>query len=481
MKKSVLFIGIILSLSAFLYAGGQAETGRNQASSEVGEGQLLPIGAVDPANYLQDFIFEKSYSPSAPITFDIDLLRDRVWEKGDDISVRIALMSNGEDYFKTVSGSFILYIQNPELFSDPVVKKYLESSLLRIPGLSFFFFDPLTAALIEAADANGLNSAINRLKRQRKQYANNVQLQGLLSAVESKFNGDRVHVLWITDENIIEKSTDASFFNFSMNVLSTGNTTFSYLGYGEVPNWITLNAGLMKHNGNSYFASNGEELCQKIEKDIAFFSKPAIEDITVEIVWSKYVSEQANFYPKEFYPEISGFFPTSNNSRPSVYHRIGGMNYSENKRFIHYVKIPALQTLLDTSEYREPKDESGFKIGTVYVRYFIPMYNKYFYEQKDMRITYSPAEDITADMDGSVFCDTIIQNTPLVIQEIANLVNRNVNRNYLAAIQLVQIQKNLLLKTSLIRKDDAVGEDVELLDKYYQILFEQAKTMNLLQ
>ncbi len=479
MKKLFWFISVSLLLSVCLYSAGQAETGRNQAATEVSEGQLLPVGAVDPANYLQDFVFEKSYDPAKPVTFTVDLLRDSIWEKGDDISVRISLMSNGENFFTAVSGSFILYFQNPELFSDSVVRNFLENKLLDNSGLSFFFFDPIDTSLVKVTNVIELNSAINQLGMQRKQYENNVELQKLLSSIETKFNGERVHVLWITDENIIEKSTDASFFNFSMNVLSTGNTTFSYLGYGEVPNWVTLNEGLMKHNGNSYYAQNETELCEKIEKDIAYFAKPAVEDITVEIVWSKYVIELANYYPKNFYPEISGFFPTTNNSRPSVYHRIGGMNYSENKRFIHYVKIPALQTLLDNSEYREPKNESGFKVGTVYVRYFIPMYNKYFYQQQDLVIHYSSGADLLEEMDPYVFCDTVIQNTPLVIQETASLVNRN--RNYLAAIQLVQTQKNLLMKADLIRKDEAVSEDIELLDKYYQILFEQAKTMNLLQ
>ncbi len=479
MKKTFLSLAVFLVLVTGIFASGQAESGRNQASSEVNEGQLLPIGSVDPANYLQDFTFEKSNTSSMPLTFEVDLLHDSIWEKGGDLSVRIALLSNNETFFRTVPGTFIFYFQNPELLSDLSLKNYLYTNLLENNGMDFFFFEPIDATLLRITNETELNSAITRLSGQRKQYANNIGLQGLLSSVEQQFTSERVHVLWITDENIIEKSSDASFFDFSMNVFSSGNTTFSYLGYGEVPNWITLNTGLMKHNGNSYYAQNESELCEKIEKDLAFFSKPAVENITIEIVWSKYVTELANYYPREYYPVIAGFYPTTNNTRPATYHKIGGMNYAESKRFLHYIKIPALQTLIDNSEYREPQNGSNFKVGTVFVNYYVPMYNRSFYQQQDLIINYRNASELSEGHDPYVFCDTVIQNTPLIIQEIANLVNRNYN--YLAAIQLVKTQKNLLLKTIQIRKDRAVNEDIELLEKYYKLLFEQAKTMNLLQ
>ena len=56
----------------------------------------------------------------------------------------------------------------------------------------------------------------------------------------------------------------------------------------------------------------------------------------------------------------------------------------------------------------------------------------------------------------------------------------NINRNYLAAIQLVNAQRNLLHEVNEIRPDEAITEDIELLDNYYKLLFDQAKTMNML-
>ena len=58
LKKILFALLIIISNTTFLQAGGQAETGRSQAASEVEQGQLLPVGALDPANYLDDFKIE---------------------------------------------------------------------------------------------------------------------------------------------------------------------------------------------------------------------------------------------------------------------------------------------------------------------------------------------------------------------------------------------------------------------------------------
>ena len=246
------------------------------------------------------------------------------------MSIRIALLSNDEAFFHTVPGVFI-YFQNPELLGNITVRNYLDADLLEHESMNFSFFEPIDGTLQSIRNKTELSSAITRLSRQRKQYVNNVELQGLLTAIETKFRNERVHILWITDEDSIEKVTDANFFDFSLNVLSSGNTTFSYLGYGEVPNWITMNTGLMNHNGNSYY---------------------------------------------------------------------------------------------------------------------VPMYDKTFYQQQDLIINYVKDSEITDDQNPYVFCDTIIQNIPLIIQEIANLANRY--HNYLTSIQLVKVQKNLLHEVNSI-------------------------------
>ena len=325
MQKIILAAALIIACSAPVFSGGQEETGRDSASSEVGQGQLLPVGAVDPASYLNDFKFEKTNDTDSPLLVSIDLLRDRIWEKGEDISLRISLITNGIDYYSRVGGCYILYVQNPELFRNSEFRTFLQRITQNHRLLEFCFYDPEAAGIKKVENVNDINRMISDLGTQRKEYSSHVQLQNILESMNSSFKGERTHIIWITDENIIEKKEDSGFFEFAVNVLSSGNTTFSYLGYGEVPNWITMNSSLVKHNGNSYYAADEKVLCEKLEKDIGFFERPAVEDINIRIVWSQYVRPKANFYPVSLYSGISSFNPVMNNSRPTETHIIGGM------------------------------------------------------------------------------------------------------------------------------------------------------------
>ena len=477
----ILFISVVIIIMCQfqIFAGGEAESGRSQAIDEVSEGQLLPIGSIDPGNYLEDFVYEKSNNSDQPLEFHVDLLKESIWEKGEDISMRISLATNNEKYFRTVPGTCILYVQNPELLKQDIVRNWLSNKLQGYGSIEFLFFDPEREKLLGIGKKNEIFSLLNTLSDQRKMYSNNVLLQKVLAAIDKESLKDRCRVLWITDENIVEKKKDADFFDFAIKVMGTGNITFSYLGYGEVPDWTLLNSALVENNGNSYYAETEKEVLEKIDKDIVSFSKPAVEKIDIEIVWSTYVNELNNFYPKRYYSGISGFSPASNTNRPRTFHSIGGMNYEEDKRYIHYVKIPSLQFLREISENRLPSVGNKFKLGSVYLRYYVPMHDREYFEERNIVVEYRDSGSILKDENRYVFTDTIIQNTPFVIQEISFMVNRR--RNYLPAIQLVQTQKKLLEEIQSVRDDDAVAEDIELLDSYYKLLFSQAKTMNMVQ
>ena len=117
---------------------------------------------------------------------------------------------------------------------------------------------------------------------------------------------DRTQVIWTTDENIVETTSDAKFFNFDTKVMSSVDTTFSYL-----PNWTLLNTDLVDLNGNTYFADDENEIIEKLNNDILYFTFPAIEDINVEIKTETYIKN--NFYPKSIYGTIKDFSPNKHN------------------------------------------------------------------------------------------------------------------------------------------------------------------------
>ena len=62
MKK--IFLSIIFAcFIVFAFAGGQKETGRDQAADTAENGQLISTGMIDSANYLFDFEIETNKEP----------------------------------------------------------------------------------------------------------------------------------------------------------------------------------------------------------------------------------------------------------------------------------------------------------------------------------------------------------------------------------------------------------------------------------
>lgn len=479
MRPALFRVLVMILAAAAVYAGGEAETGRAQAAQDVQGGQILSIGSVDPASYLEDFAFEKSNTSSSPLLVSVDLSKGKIWDKGEDMSVRIGLVANGQSYFRSVSGSLVLFIQNPELARDPRIVGHLRELVSSEHEITFFIFDASSSNLLKVNGAPSLSDALAAVSRGRKSYDSPALLQRILEAVRTALSGNRNHVLWVTDENIIERTADSAFFHFGVSVLGGGNTTFSYLGYGERPDWAKMNENLSQYNGNSYYADDTEAIMKYITDDVGYFARPAVGEVEISIVWSTFVQELSVFYPAEYYPSIPGFLPRIDNNRPRTAHKIGGMNYGETKRYIHYVHIPSRQEIEEKSN-RNPIEGSHFKVGTVYARYHVPMTGETVVQQIDMEIEYqTDAHYKPGDENRYVMADTIIQNTPLVLREVANMVNSS--RNYLPAIQLVEAQKHALERMRQVRSDPEIDVDIKMLDGYFTLLFGQAKTMKLLQ
>ena len=476
MKK--IFLSIIFTcFIVFAFAGGQKETGRDQASATAENGQLISTGMIDSVNYLFDFEIETTNDTDLPLKVSVDLLKDQIWELGELISFRIALQSNSKEYFnKEVSGNYIIYVQNPELWNKTNFKNFVISLPKKYPNLNFYTFDFSTYS-INLATEKTIEYQIQYQQNKNKNYNNSLAFQKILESLEKNNIKDRTQVIWITDENIVETTSDAKFFSFATNVMGSVDTTFSYLGYGETPNWTLLNTDLVDLNGNTYFADDEEEIIEKLDNDILYFTFPAIEDINIEVKTETGTYIKNYFYPKSIYGTIKDFSATKHNGGETS-HYLGGMNYDETNRFIQYVSLPRL-TYLKQIEYMPNLEDNRYKFGEVYVDYYVPMLDKRFYHKEDLYITYVKAEEMNEEMNKYVYADTIIQNTPFVIMEIAEL--SKYSSKYLIAIQLVNKQRALLEEILEIRPDKAVEQDIELLKQYYEILYKQAKVLNLIQ
>jgi hypothetical protein len=479
MKRLFILMGSIILIAPPLFAGGQAESGRGSALEDIGSGQLISFGAIDAEAYLTEFAFDKKPGRGEPLGIWVEPESTLVLNGGETLALRIALRTAGAESFDRAPGSFVLFFQEPGILRDSTFQERIGRLIEGEPSITFFVYDPHEKSLVEAGSAAAFHRAARRLGAGKKRFDNQRLLHELLATVSEDLGGERRHVAWITDENIVETPQDARMFSFSVNLLGGSGISFSYIGYGEVPSWEILNTSLGVNNGNSYFAGDPGEVVEKIRTDIGYFATPAVEDVEVSLVWSRHVSLPATFYPPRLYRSVSGFRPKFHNSRPASSHFRGGMNYDETARFIHYVDVPPLLRLLELKE-DNPVDRSGsYRVGTVFVRYALAATGEVRYVEEPVTLHYTGS---LAAARGSgndfVFADAVIQNTPLVLKEVAALVNQS--QNYLTSMELLQCQRRLLESIRETRKDAAVDEDIEMLDDTYNLLLEQARTLNLI-
>ncbi|MFW6181319.1 MAG: hypothetical protein ACOC8N_06175 [Spirochaetota bacterium] len=479
MKRLFILMGSIMLISPPLFAGGQAESGRGSALEDIESGQLISFGAIDAEAYLTEFAFDKKPARGEPLGIWVEPESTLVLNGGETLALRIALRTAGAERFDRAPGSYVLFFQEPGVLRAPAFTESVGRLIEGEPSITFFVYDPHEKSLLETRSAAAFRAAARRLGAGRKRFDNQRLLHELLATVSKDLGGERRHVAWVTDENIVETPQDARMFSFSVNLLGGSGISFSYLGYGEVPSWEILNTSLGVNNGNSYFAGDSYEVVEKLRTDIGYFAVPAVEDVEVSMVWSRHVSLPATFYPPRLYRSVSGFYPKFNNNRPASAHFRGGMNYDETARFIHYVSVPPLLRLLELKE-DNPVDRSGrYQVGTVFVRYVLVATGEVRYAEEPVTIEYTGSlAAASGSVNDFVFADAVIQNTPLVLKEVAALVNKN--QNYLTSMELLQCQRRLLESVREVREDAAVEVDIAMLDDTYHLLLEQARTLNLI-
>jgi hypothetical protein len=480
MNKRVMSLALALTVvAATAFAGGEAESGRGNAIDDIGEGQLISFDTIDSEAYLSEFAFERETERGELLSAWVELEATSVLNCGELLALRIALRTAPADQFPEAEGSYVFFFQDPGLLGELSVRRGVAQLIDGNPRLDYHLYDPDEQSLRAVEDGASFQRVAQTLSRAQKRYDNQRLLHELLDTASDELEGERRHVIWVTDENVVETSQDARMFSFSVNLLGGADISFSYLGYGEVPSWQILNDSLGVNNGNSYFADDTDEILEKIEDDIGYFAVPAVEDVSVVLRWSGHVSTQATYYPSRHYRSVSGFSARFNNGRPTAGHYRGGMNYDEIQRFIHYVRVPATITMTELGE-DNPVDRRGrYQIGTVFLWYTIEATGERRYEELPIAIQYTDSlETEAASHNEYVLADTIIQNTPLVLKEVAWLINSQ--RNYLTSLELLQAQTLLLTDIRSVREDEAIDEDIEMLNATYDLLFEQARTLNLI-
>jgi hypothetical protein len=481
MKKIILVLSFVC-IPFLLYAAGSTESGRDTNLNTVEAGQFISPAMVDAYEYINDYDFPYKTNMNDDLSIYVKLEKGQVLSIGDNFNLLIGLKVNEQSHFKRNEGNYILFIHNPGLLLQQEWRNSVISVLRRIRKAQnsdavLGIFNSATNEIINITDNDAIMDALKQIQDTRKIYAIDAILDQSFKCMEAIGNNYNTRFLWITDSDLLRSNNAArerEYFDFLIKLQSQNDISFSYLGYGEVPNWATMNQSLKNAGGKSYYINSAAELEDKIWDDYDRFVFPAIKNIKVNVTLNSWITETRFDYRNEWYP-VSNFTPVNANYTHTRSNTMKNMDMDESRIFQYYLRIGAENTTASNQYYREISSNRNVPVGFVSVEYYSYNEGKTKYYVFPLQVAYTDDYDsYLSQFEPSVRKFTILQNTAFILKELSNLVNQ---RQYYTAILLVDSQIKLLEGFLKEKPDNEISGDIETLARNKTLLMEQARSL----
>jgi hypothetical protein len=432
---------------------------------------------------INDYAFPYGINNNEDLSIFVKLEKQKVLTIGDSFNLLIGLHVNNKNFFRRTEGNYILFIHNPEVLLRSEWKNSITLVIRKIrqsqgSNAVLGIFNPASNEIINISTVDSVQTALGRIQNTRKVYAIDTILDQSFKCMEAIKNEYNTRFLWITDSDLLKSNNsnrEREYFDFLMKLQSQNNISFSYLGYGETPNWATMNQSLKNVGGNSYFIDTPKELEDKVWDDYDRFVCPTIENIKVNISLMPWITEARFDYRSEWYP-VTNFMPVIAYYTHTAKNEIKNMDSGEHKIFLYYLSIGAVNKVTADLYYRTVAEGMTTPVGFCSVEYYSYKDRKTKYKTFPLQVEYTDDyDDYAAHIDQSVRKYTALQNTGFILKELSQLVNR---RQYYMAILLVDSQIKMLEKYQAEKQDLEIAKDIETLNKNRELLMEQAKSLN---
>ncbi len=482
MKKHVSIL-LFCFIACYAFAGGQVDSGRDSGSTSLEAGQFVNPDTIDAYAYINDYAFPYETNETEDLSIFVTLEKEKILTIGDNVNLFIGLHVNDKEYFKRNEGNYIVFIHNPEVLLRSEWKNAFISSLTKIrqtqqSGAVLGIFDSTANEIIPITSINSIEPALNRIRYNRKVYNIDVILDQSFRKMDAIENDYSTRFLWITDSDLLKSNNSArerAYFDYLMKLQSQNKISFSYLGYGEVPNWAVMNQSLKNAGGNSYYADDFGEVENTIWDDYNRFVYPTVENIKVNVSLMPWVTENRFDYRSDWYP-VTGFRPVTGYYTHKLNNEIRNMDSGEHRIFLYYLSLSAVNKTESDLYYRTITANGNTPLGFCSVEYYSYSAEKTIYRTFPLQVRYTEDyDDYTAHTNQDVKKYTILQNTGFILKELSQLVNK---RDYHTAILLVDSQIKLLERYLAEKQDETIAGDIETLNKNKELLMEQARSLN---
>ena len=479
--KRIIFILLFVLIPLYIFAAGQAQSGRDTSIDTIEGGQFVSSAMIDAYEFINDYTFPYEINTSEDLSVFVKLEKQQVLSIGDNFNLLIGLKVNEQSYFSRNEGNFILFIHDPIILLQQEWRGSIAAVLHRVRQAQqsdaiLGVFNSTTNEIIEIPDVNSITAVLNQIQGTRKVFAIDAILDQSFRCMEAIDNDYDTRFFWMTNSDLLRSNNAArerEYFDFLIRLQSQNNISFSYLGYGEVPDWATMNQSLKNAGGNTYYINTPEELEEEIWGDYDRFVYPTIENIKLNVSLMPWITETRFDYRNEWYPLT--FTPVNTNYTHTRSNNIKNMDADDHRIFQYYLRISAENTTAGNQYFREISSNRNVPVGFVSIEYYSYTEGKTIYLIFPLQVTYTDDYDsYSAHIDHTVRKFTILQNTAFILKELSNLVNQ---RQYYNAILLVDSQIKHLERFLEEEHDDEIAGDIEMLNRNITLLMEQARSL----
>lgn len=298
MYRSMIVAAIALGVAGGAFAAGEAEGGRDVALDIVEEGSYVAPSYVDLERVLDDYSFPYEAAGPGSLSVYLDVLNPLVPDWGGSTTLQVSLLTAGQQRFAQVAVDYIVFAYSKELFEQSDMRAALGGALaelleIRESDQAVWIYFRKEREVVEVTDTRSVARLLERAAEQidtptiqdalRRRVEAERDLRLLLEA-GAELPGDRPRkYLWILDKPIADTAGDLRDVAAIIAGYGDTDTEVSFLGHGDSFRAETVNTFVSRFGGNSYYARDAADLHQTIIDDFAFYRRPAVGDLRIEV------------------------------------------------------------------------------------------------------------------------------------------------------------------------------------------------------
>mgnify|MGYP006285471521 FL=1 len=474
MKRIWVGCAALVLAAGLAYAGGQAETGRESAVELVEQGSFVASTYLDLESILDDYAFPYEAGDDEVLSVYLDVEKPLCAEWGSSTMLQVSLISAGEEHFREAPLHYVVFPYSAALFDDSELEAALERSLgallsQKASRQTIWMFLRRDRELVEITAAGQIRGLLERAERQRGSGSGEEALLGLINAerdLRAALEAGRrladerpTKYLWILDKPVAGSEGELEELSSTIAGFGRSDTEISYLGHGPEFRPQTVNTLMKRFGGNSYYVTDAADLADTIERDFAYYRRPAISDLRIAVHSLGALPAQQ---PVREYTQVT-------------------MGPDEHHLFLVPFNVPARLSYAKSrlgvlGEYeadavREELDRTdSYPLAYVTVSYYDHGRERMVYGHEEARVRYTT--DYEAAMEGQnahVARNLTILDTYRLFQEVSFQLQSG---NYIDPLMSLNDQAGRLARLNAAEADELVAEDIELIEQYKAIIVE---------